>query len=154
MKSRGFGLVTGEVGSGKSTALRALAAALDTSTHPVFYVSQSGLTRRHLYPELALGLGLDPAYQTADTRRQVTRALWDAHSSHRKEPLIVTSRGAPPLPGHARGGQVPHQLLHGLGLPDGPVPGRPDRTLPQTAPEEPGGHQPQGEPPVPPRGPS
>jgi type II secretory pathway predicted ATPase ExeA len=87
--SRGFGLVTGEVGSGKSTAVRALAASLDGSRTPVLYVSQSGLTPRNLYRDLGLQLGLDPGFYTADTRRAVTQAIWDAHSGHDRRPLIV-----------------------------------------------------------------
>jgi len=89
VQSRGFGLVTGEVGSGKSTAVRALAASLDGSRTPVLYVSQSGLTPRNLYRDLGLQLGLDPGFYTADTRRAVTQAIWDAHSGHDRRPLIV-----------------------------------------------------------------
>jgi len=89
VQSRGFGLVTGEVGSGKSTAVRALAATLDASRNPVFYVSQSGLTPRNLYRDISLQLGLDPGFYTADVRRAVTQALWDAHAGHDRRPLIV-----------------------------------------------------------------
>lgn len=39
-----FGVVTGEVGSGKSSAVRYLAAQLDPSEHPVFYIPESQLT--------------------------------------------------------------------------------------------------------------
>jgi len=87
--NRGFGLITGEVGSGKSTAIRALGANIDAARHPILYVSQSGLTPRHLYQELSLALGLNPAHQTAEARRQVTRALWDAHACHDRRPLVV-----------------------------------------------------------------
>jgi type II secretory pathway predicted ATPase ExeA len=89
VQSRGFGLVTGEVGSGKSTALRALAATLDAARNPVLYVSQSGLTPRNLYRDIGLELGLAPSYQTAEARRVVTEALWDAHAAHARQPLIV-----------------------------------------------------------------
>jgi type II secretory pathway predicted ATPase ExeA len=87
--SRGFGLVTGEVGSGKSTAVRALASSLDGTRNPVLYVSQSGLTPRNLYRDIGLQLGLDPGFCTADIRRTVTQALWDAHAGHDRRPLIV-----------------------------------------------------------------
>lgn len=89
VQSRGFGLITGEVGSGKSTAIRALAATLDGSRNPVFYISQSGLTPRNLYRAIGLDLGLEPGFYTADTRRKVTEALWDAHAGHDRRPLIV-----------------------------------------------------------------
>ncbi len=89
VSSRGFGLVTGEVGSGKSTAVRALAATLDAARNPVLYVSQSGLTPRNLYRDIGLQLGLAPGFITAEARRQVAQALWDAYSAHDRRPLIV-----------------------------------------------------------------
>jgi len=89
VQSRGFGLVTGEVGSGKSTAVRALAATLDAARNPVLYVSQSGLTPRNLYRDIGPQLGLDPGFLTAEARRQVAQALWDAHAAHDRRPLIV-----------------------------------------------------------------
>lgn len=89
VQSRGFGLVTGEVGSGKSTSVRALAATLDAARNPVLYVSQSGLTPRNLYRDIGLQLGLDPGFFTAEARRQVAQALWDAHAAHDRRPLIV-----------------------------------------------------------------
>jgi len=89
VQSRGCGLVTGEVGSGKSTAVRALAATLDAARSPVLYISQSGLTPRNLYRDLGLQLGLSPGFYTADTRRAVTQAIWDAHAGHDRRPLIV-----------------------------------------------------------------
>lgn len=93
VKNRGFGLVTGEVGAGKSTAVRALTASLDPSRHPMLYVSQSGLSPRNLYRELCLQIGLNPAFLAADARRQLTQALWDAHRNHDKQPVIVIDEG-------------------------------------------------------------
>ncbi len=93
VRNRGFGLVTGEIGAGKSTAIRALAAALDPSRHQMLYVSQSGLSPRHLYRELCLQMGLNPAFHAADARRQLTHALWDAHKNHDKQAVIVIDEG-------------------------------------------------------------
>ncbi len=93
VKNRGFGLVTGEIGAGKSTAIRALAACLDPSRHQMLYVSQSGLSPRILYRELCLQMGLNPAFHAADARRQITQALWDAHRNHDKQPVIVIDEG-------------------------------------------------------------
>jgi type II secretory pathway predicted ATPase ExeA len=89
VQRQGFGLITGDVGAGKSTAVRALAATLDGSRNPVLYVSQSGLTPRNLYRDIGLQLGLDPSYQTAEARRDVTAALWEASTAHDRRPLIV-----------------------------------------------------------------
>ncbi len=93
VRNRGFGLVTGEVGSGKTTAIRALAAGLDLARHQLVYVSQSALTPRHLYRTLGRQLGLEPAYHAADARRQLTEALWQAYSKKDKLPVVVIDEG-------------------------------------------------------------
>ena len=93
VRNRGFGLVTGEVGSGKSTAIRALAAGLDLARHQLLYVAQSALTPRHLYRALGRQMGLEPAYHAADARRQLTEALWAAHSKQDKLPVVVIDEG-------------------------------------------------------------
>jgi type II secretory pathway predicted ATPase ExeA len=53
IEERALGLVTGEVGSGKSVAARAAVAGLDSSRHTVIYVcSQPGRRRpRHVRPD-------------------------------------------------------------------------------------------------------
>ncbi|MBO8129158.1 MAG: ATP-binding protein [Peptococcaceae bacterium] len=66
MRTRGFGLLTGEVGAGKSTSLRAFTHGLEASAHQVLYISQSGLSPRHLYRELCLQMGLTPPFLAAD----------------------------------------------------------------------------------------
>jgi type II secretory pathway predicted ATPase ExeA len=93
VRNRGFGLVTGEVGSGKTTAVRALAVGLDLARHQLLYIAQSALTPRHLYRSLARQMGLEPAYQAADARRQLTEALWATHAKQDKLPVIVIDEG-------------------------------------------------------------
>lgn len=93
VRNRGFGLVTGEIGAGKSTAIRALAATLDPSRHQLLYIAQSGLQPRHLYRDLCLQMGLNPVFHAADARRQLTQALWDAHKNQDKQPVIVIDEG-------------------------------------------------------------
>jgi type II secretory pathway predicted ATPase ExeA len=97
---RGFALVTGEIGSGKSTAVRALAAGLDPSRHQLLYVAQSGLTPRHLYRELCLRMSIQPAFHAAEARRQLIAALWDAAQKYERQPVVVIDEAhllSPPL---------------------------------------------------------
>ena len=42
VRERGIALVTGDVGSGKSTAVRAFIASLDPNRHIVLYLTQIG----------------------------------------------------------------------------------------------------------------
>jgi len=97
---RGFALVTGEIGSGKSTAVRALAAGLDPARHQLLYVAQSGLTPRHLYRELCLQMSIQPAFHAADARRQLMAALRDSAHKYERQPVVVIDEAhllSPPL---------------------------------------------------------
>ena len=46
-----LGLITGEVGCGKTTALRAASAALDASRHTVIYLPNPAIGARGIYAE-------------------------------------------------------------------------------------------------------
>lgn len=56
-KTKGFGLLTGSAGRGKTTALRNWAAGLNPSLYKVIYSSLSTLTLNDFYRNLILELG-------------------------------------------------------------------------------------------------
>ena len=89
VQQRWFGLVSGEIGAGKSTAIRALHALLNPSRHRFLYVSQSGLAPRAFYRELLTQLGIRPALHKADAKRQLDAAIWDYHKKHDIQPVLV-----------------------------------------------------------------
>ena len=62
VREQGFGLVTGEFGSGKSTAVRAFAASLDANRHLVIYLTNPTTGITGLYRELLSNLGRQPPY--------------------------------------------------------------------------------------------
>jgi type II secretory pathway predicted ATPase ExeA len=72
VRERGFGLVTGEIGSGKSTAVRTFTAGLDPNRYLVIYLSNPTTGMTGLYRELLSNLGHEPPYTAA---RMVTRTL-------------------------------------------------------------------------------
>lgn len=55
-------LITGDVGTGKSTALRAFAHSLDRNLYHVVYLSNPHLTVPALYRQILLGLQAEPAF--------------------------------------------------------------------------------------------
>jgi len=55
-------LITGDVGTGKSTALRAFAHSLDRNVHRVIYLSNPSLTTPSLYRQIMVGLQVEPAF--------------------------------------------------------------------------------------------
>jgi type II secretory pathway predicted ATPase ExeA len=88
VRTRGFGMLTGAVGSGKTTTIRALHQSLDPARYRFLYVSRSELAPRSFYRELARQLGLAPAHLGADAKQQAAEALWAAYQQQ-KQPVVV-----------------------------------------------------------------
>jgi len=85
---RGLALLTGDVGSGKSTCLRALRAALDPLRSRWLYLPNPLLPSRGLYRQLLLGLGVEPRYHKSDTVNQLAQTLWSVFEQG-KTPVVV-----------------------------------------------------------------
>lgn len=87
-KNREFGLFTGETGTGKTTALRRMAAELDKNRFRILYVYDSDLTPRNFYVETLRQLGYSPRFYRGDAKRQLTKAL-DELTQIGQVPVIV-----------------------------------------------------------------
>ena len=66
LSTKGFGLLTGSAGKGKTTALRSFASSLNPSLYKVIYSSLSTLTVMDFYRNLAAELGAVPAYRKTE----------------------------------------------------------------------------------------
>jgi type II secretory pathway predicted ATPase ExeA len=62
VRERALGVITGEVGAGKTVALRAALAGLDTSRHTVIYLSNPAVGGRGLYSGIVTALGGVPRF--------------------------------------------------------------------------------------------
>ena len=62
IRERALGVITGEVGAGKTVALRAALAGLDTSRHTVIYLSNPAVGGRGLYSGIVTTLGGVPRF--------------------------------------------------------------------------------------------
>lgn len=89
VRNRALGVITGEVGAGKSTAVRALASRLDPVRYPFIYIAASCLEPRVFYREVLSQFGVTPAYHQRDARRQFDRLLLDAYENQGKQPVLV-----------------------------------------------------------------
>jgi type II secretory pathway predicted ATPase ExeA len=89
VREQGFGLVTGEFGSGKSTAVRAFAAALDANRHLVIYLTNPTTGITGLYRELLLHLGHQPPYTASRQVSAIRAAFDDLIATRRRMPLII-----------------------------------------------------------------
>lgn len=65
VEAEALGLITGEVGAGKTTALRAAVAALDPFRHTVIYLANPAIGSRGLYTEIVSRLSGEPRFHKA-----------------------------------------------------------------------------------------
>lgn len=87
--TKGFGLLTGAPGLGKTTALRMFAASLSPSLYKVAYTGLSTLTVQEFYRHLAYSLGADPAFRKVDNFRIIQAAVTRLAIEKRITPVII-----------------------------------------------------------------
>ncbi len=73
--TKGFGILTGEPGRGKTTSARLWAASLNPSLFKVSYSSLSTLTVMDFYRQLAFGLGAEPSFRKSDLFNDIQREV-------------------------------------------------------------------------------
>jgi general secretion pathway protein A len=89
VRERGFGLLTGEFGSGKSTAVRAFAASLDFNRYLVIHLDNPSTGITGLYRDLLLNLGQRPPYTASRMVTAIRLAFDDLISNKRRIPLVI-----------------------------------------------------------------
>jgi type II secretory pathway predicted ATPase ExeA len=82
-------LVTGEVGTGKSTALRAFAHSLDPNVYAVVYLANPRLAVVSLYSQILLALQTEPLFHFSQLLPQFHATLSDLARKGRSVLLIV-----------------------------------------------------------------
>jgi type II secretory pathway predicted ATPase ExeA len=86
---RGFGILTGEVGAGKSVAVRATTAALDPSRQQVIYCPNPTVGSRGLLGLIVSALGGVPRMHRARLVPQAAEALAVAEAERGRNVLVV-----------------------------------------------------------------
>lgn len=86
---RGIGLVTGESGSGKTTACRRLVAGLNTGLHRVLYVSLTTGNVMDLYKTIAWELGLPTERNRAALFKQIRSEVSRLCAENRLRPILI-----------------------------------------------------------------
>jgi type II secretory pathway predicted ATPase ExeA len=85
-----LGVVTGDVGAGKTVSVRAAVSALDPTRHQVIYVSNPAFGTRGLYVTIVRSLGAEPRYMKAELMAQASDLLAaEVAERHRRVVLIV-----------------------------------------------------------------
>ena len=85
----GAGLLTGEVGAGKSTAARMFATALNPNLYKILYIHFSNGSALDLLRQMALALDLTPAHFRGDLVRQIAAAIVRLHQSKKQHPILI-----------------------------------------------------------------
>ncbi len=109
-RERALGVITGEVGSGKTAAARAAVTALDQTRHTLIYLPDPTTGTRGIHHHVVTALGGRPAHGFRRARRpgrlphrRRARRTW-------KAPAAGHRRGAPAGPRPAGGDQAPDQF--------------------------------------------
>ena len=88
-KTRGFGLLTGGPGRGKTTAVRNWAASLNPSLYKVAYSCLSTLTVSDFYRSLVEALGGQPSFRKPDNFRAIQDEVSRLCLEKKKTPVII-----------------------------------------------------------------
>ena len=86
---RALGVLTGEVGAGKTVATRAALAALDTSRHTIIYIGNPAIGARGIYAAIVTALGGVPRFHKAALIPQATDALAAEAAERGKKVVLV-----------------------------------------------------------------
>lgn len=90
IQERLLGLIVGEVGVGKTIALRAAVGQLDPTAHQVIYLSNPpALGTRGLYVTLVSALGAQPRFFKAEVMAQATRLLAAEELERRRRVVLI-----------------------------------------------------------------
>lgn len=88
-KTKGFGLLTGGAGRGRTTVIRTWAAGLNPSLYKVIYTCLSTLTANDFYRNLAQELGVQPSFRKPDNFRTIQEEIARLSLEKRKTPVII-----------------------------------------------------------------
>lgn len=88
-KTKGFGVLTGAPGRGKTTLVRTWSAGLNPSLYKVVYSSLSTLTVNDFYRNLAVALGAESSYRKTENFYAIQNEVNRLALEKRKTPVII-----------------------------------------------------------------
>jgi type II secretory pathway predicted ATPase ExeA len=84
-----IGVITGEVGAGKTVAARAAVATLDPVRHTIVYIPNPCIGQRGLYAEIVRHLGGHPRFHKAALVAQAAELLAAEHAEKAKTTVVI-----------------------------------------------------------------
>lgn len=86
---RQLGVITGEVGAGKTVAVRAALAALEPARHQIIYIADPTITMRGIHTQIVTALGGQPAFYSGVLASQTARLLAGELDERARLPVVV-----------------------------------------------------------------
>lgn len=87
--TRGFRVLTGEAGVGKSFLLRYFANSLNPNLFKCIYIPITTLTVMDFYRALCVGLGVVPSHKKVQMFRQIQESIYTYYHSKNVTPVII-----------------------------------------------------------------
>ena len=88
-RERAVGVITGEVGAGKTVAARAAIASLDQTRYTLIYLADPTTGTRGIHHHVVTALGGRPAHGTATLAAQAADLLAAEHNERGRVPVLV-----------------------------------------------------------------
>lgn len=88
-ENRGIGLFTGDVGCGKSTAIRLVLESLSPQTHRVVYLYRGMDNVGAFYTQIASELSIIPKFRKPDVANQVLSAITELYTQQKIQTVLV-----------------------------------------------------------------
>ena len=89
LQTKGFGVLTGGAGRGKTTSVRQWANELNPAAYKVVYISLSTVTVIEFYRQMAMNLGIDPYYKKVDNFRAIQAIIEKYKREKRITPVFI-----------------------------------------------------------------
>ena len=89
LRTKGFGLLTGSAGRGKTTVVRHWIASMNPSLYKAVYTSLLTVTVNDFYRNLAVSLGAQPAFRKTENFHAIQNEINRLAIEKRKTPVIV-----------------------------------------------------------------
>lgn len=89
LNNKGFGVITGSPGNGKTTMIRTWANGLNRSLYKVVYTALSTLTAQEFYRNLAIELDLEPAAKKSTNFKNIQEEINRYYLEKRITPVII-----------------------------------------------------------------
>jgi len=89
VEHRGVGLLTGEVGSGKSTAARTYVVGLNPNLYKTVYLHWASGSPSELLRQFAMELGIEPAHRLGTLVVQISEAVVRLNKTKKQHPFLI-----------------------------------------------------------------